>query len=328
MKRLIKRVLEGCASSALADVVRRLDRQSDLLERQILLSGVAAAMALRGVERIGTLSDAGFRVFSQWEEDGILEWLIQALPHIPQTFIEFGVETYREANTRFLLRHRNWRGLILDGSSDHLARIAADHIHWQHDLTARCAMVSAENVNQLFADNGFTGEIGILSVDVDGNDYWIWKAIQCVNPQIVVCEYNAVLGDEIPLSIPYDGNFYRTDAHHSNLYWGASIGALTSLARSKGYRLLGSNRAGNNAFFLREDLCPPVTSRIGSTAPFPSLYRESRNAAGALTFATGAARLDVIRQCPATNVESGETRPLGEWGRLYSESWLALMGQR
>lgn len=325
--RMIHRLLRRGLNTPSGEVLRNLDRQQDLLERQIFLVGTTAAHALRPITTVNTLADVGFRVFSQWDEDGILEWLLQSLPTIPRTFIEFGVETYQEANTRFLLRHRNWRGLVLDGSAVNLARLQADHVHWQHDLTARCVMVTAENVNKLFTEAGFTGEIGILSVDVDGNDYWIWEAIDCVSPQIVICEYNAVLGDMLPLTIPYDTAFYRTAAHSSNLYWGASIAALETLARRKGFRLLGSNRAGNNAFFIREDLATLFDGRIASTAPAPSLYRESRDPTGALSFASGTARRDIIRECLTTHVENGETRPLGEWGQLYSEAWLSLMGQ-
>ena len=100
-----------------------------------------------------------------------------------------------------------------------------------HDLKPVPAFVTAENINTLIRDNGFAGEVGILSIDIDGNDYWVWKAISCVQADIVICEYNSRFGSERAVTIPYDPNFYRTEAHSSNLYFGASIRALTLLGQ-------------------------------------------------------------------------------------------------
>jgi len=208
-----------------------------------------------------SLSENEFRVFSQWGEDGIIHYLIHNVPIENKIFVEFGVENYTESNTRFLLQNNNWTGLIIDGSQDNINFIKNDPIYWRYNLKAECAFIDKENINTLIKNSGISGDIGLLSIDVDGNDYWIWEAINCISPRIVICEYNSIFGALAKVTVPYDKNFHRTKAHYSNLYYGASIAALTSLAEAKGYSLIGSNSAGNNVFFVRTDLCSGLQTR-------------------------------------------------------------------
>ena len=125
------------------------------------------------------------KVFSQFGDDGIIQYLIQHLQVQPQSFVEFGVENYSEANTRFLLLNDNWRGLVLDGSEDSLEALRSEDIYWRHDLTAVAAFIDRDNINGLLARNGFSGRLGLLSIDIDGNDYWVWERIDCVTPSLV-----------------------------------------------------------------------------------------------------------------------------------------------
>lgn len=98
---------------------------------------------------------------------------------------------------------------------------------------------------------GHHGEIDLLSIDMDGNDYWVWKAISEIEPRVVIIEYNAALGAEKSRTIPYNPEFVR---HSGSLYHGASLRALTNLAQDKGYCLIGCEGSGINAFFLRQDI--------------------------------------------------------------------------
>src|SRR5262249_8704006 len=125
------------------------------------------------------LCDAEFQVSSQFGEDGIIQYLIRRadIPHRLRTFIEFGVGDYREANTRFLLINDNWRGLIMDSSGPNIAAVCAWPSYWKYDLTAKQAFIDRANIDDLITKAGFAGEIGLLSIDVDGNDYWIWEGI-------------------------------------------------------------------------------------------------------------------------------------------------------
>jgi hypothetical protein len=190
-----------------------------------------------------TLRDAEFRVFSQWGEDGILDWLTRIVAMPRKVFVEFGVEDYTEANTRFLLTQRGWSGLVLDGSEQNVARIRRDEIFWRHPLAAAAAFITRENINDLIASNGIIGPIGILSVDIDGNDYWVWEAITAVEPAIVVCEYNAIFGPARSVTVPYDAAFQRAHAHWSHLYAGASLAALVALGKRKDLAFIGTNCA-------------------------------------------------------------------------------------
>lgn len=137
---------------------------------------------------------------------------------------------------------------MIDGDEKNISYIKNDDISWRYNLKAECNFITAENINHLFLKNGIQGRIGILSIDIDGNDYWVWQAIECVEPDIVICEYNHRFGKGKAVTVPYDPAFYRTQKHYSNLYYGTSIKALTLLANRKGYALVDGNSAGNNVF--------------------------------------------------------------------------------
>ncbi len=279
--------------------------------KTLIAKGLIAQTRSHG--RLSDLRDAEFKVFSQFGEDGILQYLIRQidLPVALNTFVEFGVETYEEANTRFLLINNNWSGLVIDGSPENIIRIKSDPIYWRHGLSVRAAFISADNVNQLISESGYCGEIGLLSVDIDGNDYWVWDRIDVVNPVIVVAEYNSVFGPDKAVTVPYDPLFTREQAHYSNLYWGCSLKALELLGRKKGYALVGSNSAGNNAFFIRRDCLSGLSELTAKQAYVESKFRESRDASGALTFLSGVSRLHIIAELPVYDVECNAMLKIG-----------------
>jgi hypothetical protein len=297
----------------------------DFSERSLLLQGRALAQASKNLKNIQNLGEVEFRVFSQWGEDGIIEWLLQHVLVPNNRFVEFGVENFGEANCRFLLQNRNWRGLVFDGSEANISALRSERLFWMHDLTARAAFISAENINSLIEEGGFKGPLGILSIDIDGNDYWVWKAIECVDPAIVVCEYNPILGNTEPIVVPYRPDFQRFQAHYSGLYFGASILALQRLGEQKGYVFVGTNSNGINAFFVREDLAGAVVSLLSEIKAFPSKHRDSRDANGELSFVRGTERLTLIAEMPVLNVKTGKTGLLKDIPVLYSDNWLAGM---
>jgi hypothetical protein len=294
-----------------------------LAERQLVLQAQTVAKANRALPRLAGLHAAEFCAFSQWGEDGIVDWLVGRLPRISRSFVEFGVQDYRESNTRLLMQSHNWRGLVLDGSADHVADIKRQDIYWRHDLTATCGFIDRDNINGLMKQAGFEGPIGLLSIDVDGNDYWIWRAIDVVNPAIVVCEYNAVFGDRFALTVPYRADFQRSLAHASNLYFGASIKALVTLANLNGYDFVGTTSTGCNAFFVRRELAPSVLDALDAVWAFPSAVREARDGEGRLTFVGGRARKEIVEQLPLINLETGAATTLAACGEIYSPQWAA-----
>jgi hypothetical protein len=256
------------------------------------------------------LHEAEFKVFSQWGDDGIIQYLIHNIDIQNKVFIEFGVENYTESNTRFLLMNDNWSGLVMDGSEDHVNYIKNDEISWRYDLTAKAAFINAENINDLILKEGIKGNIGLLHVDIDGNDYWVWKNIQAVEPDIVIVEYNSLFGNERPITIPYDPNFVRTKAHYSNLFYGSSLCSLCDLAEERNYSFVGCNSAGNNAYFVKKD-------KIGSIKPLNAKegfvnakFRESRNEKGELTFLNGDKKLKLVKGLKVMNTRTNSLEEL------------------
>jgi len=249
------------------------------------------------------INDSEFKVYSQWGEDGIIQHLINMVDIERPVFVEFGVENYTEANTRFLLVNNNWSGLVIDGGQENIQYIKQDNIYWRYNLRAECAFIDKDNINELIQSNGIDGDIGLLSVDIDGNDYWVWDAINVIQPRIVICEYNSLFGAKKKVATPYDPSFFRTDGHYSNLYYGASISALTDLANSKGYALVGGNKAGNNIFFVRRDLMEKLEEKRPEDVYVESQFRESRGEDGMLTFLSMSERLELLKDMPVVNVE-------------------------
>lgn len=244
-------------------------------------------------------AEAEYRVFSQWGEDGIVDWLTGSVPIERRVFVEFGVQDYTEANTRFLLVHRNWSGLVLDSDEANVRAIRSRDMYWRHDLRAAAAFITAENIDALLAEHDLRGDIGLLSIDIDGNDYWVWRAISVISPRIVIVEYNSRLGAERAVTIPYRADFRRAAAHHSMLYYGASLGALCKLGREKGYALVCCNQAGNNAFFVRADVLPASVRAADTAQAFVrGRFRESRGERGELNFMSAAAEEELLRRLP------------------------------
>ena len=250
------------------------------------------------------INDFEFKIFSQRGEDGIIQYLIKHLSIKNETFIEFGVENYMESNTRFLMMHNNWSGFVIDGSEEAMKSLKNREWFWAYDLHAKTAFIDKENIMQLLNESGFQ-DLGLLSIDIDGNDYWIFEQIDMLklNPSIIVAEYNALFGAERAISVPYNKNFYRTAAHFSNLYFGASLAALQHIAKQKNYELVGCNKAGTNAFFVRKDLlnekiCPiPV-----HIAYKEDKCRQSRAKNNKLSLLSGDERMNAIKGLDVVNV--------------------------
>lgn len=273
------------------------------MESMLILLGKHLIEMHKNIKDIYCLERFEFKVFSQWGEDGIIQFLIRQIEIPNKIFVEFGVEDYTEATTKFLLINDNWNGLVMDSSKSNIDFIKKDSLFWKHDLKAVCNFITKDNINQLISDNIEEKDIGILSIDIDGNDYWIWKAINVVEPRIVVCEYNGIFGCEHFITVPYEDNFNRSRKHYSHLYWGASLPALCFLAEQKGYVFVGCNSNGNNAFFIRKDICllPAVNYKDRFVMP---KFRESRDCNGKLSFLGGKDRIHEIYEMEIFNIKT------------------------
>lgn len=280
------------------------DELATLVDRIERLQEAVGRLEMRQLDQIQSknLHDYEVQVFSQWGEDGILQFLINNASIKNHVFVEFGVGDYSESNTRFLLKNRNWSGLIIDGSEKNLQKIRQSDLPWKYDLRTEHAFITRNNINQLIARNNIGGDIGILSIDIDGNDYWVWQAIDCINPRIVICEYNSLFGYKHAVTTPYDPDFMIHKAHFSGLYWGASITAFNFLANQKGYSLVGSNSEGNNIFFVRDDVLGDMPAYTPEQAYVKSKFRISRSRTGELSFLDFEAGLKVIQDMPLYDV--------------------------
>ena len=266
---------------------------------------IGAALA-KSTRQARSIREAEFKVFSQFGDDGIIQYLIGHVKPDVDTFVEFGIEDYEEANTRFLLMNNNWKGLIIDGSSTFIEHIKHSSFYWRYSLKAITSFITAENINQLLADNGISGQIGLLSIDIDGNDYWVWKAITVVEADIVVIEYNSLFGSERSITVPYQPDFMREQAHYSYLYFGASLPALYDLAFEKGYAFVGCNQAGNNAYFVKKEKLNGLPALSLKEGYVYSRFRENRNQEGVMSFVDGIDRRTLINGLPVISTKTNQ----------------------
>jgi len=282
------------------------------------LQGVRAAIGhLEAQVRSGTapedLRGAEFQVFSQWNEDGIIQHLLRHVPIEDPSFIEFGVEDYGEANTKFLLINDNWRGLIMDADRASLDRVtASEGFMRRYDLHVHAETITRANLNEIVERHGFGGDIGLLSIDVDGNDYWLWEALSAASPRIVVIEYNSTLGPHEAITIPYDPDFDVWTAHQSWLYYGASLAALCVLARRKAYTFVGCESHGCNAFFVRDDVAGRLPALTAHEGYVPSRFRYARDAEGWIHVSDHRERLALMADARYEDVATGTVRTVAE----------------
>lgn len=254
------------------------------------------------------LSDYEFKVFSQWGEDGIIQFLTQSLAISNRTFIEFGVEDFFESNCRFLLMKDLWSGFVIDGSPDNIGRLRSAYFYWRHPLQATASFITRENVGDLLDEAGFAKDVGILSIDVDGVDYHLLEMLDQWRASIVIVEYNSLFGSSRRVTVPYDASFQRNKAHWSNLYWGASLPAFSSLLNDRGYALVGVNSVGSNAFFVRRELLNQRVQETSIAKCFRiSTFREGRTEDGQLSLQSATKSGSVIGGLPLLDLESGLT---------------------
>jgi hypothetical protein len=258
------------------------------------------------------LNDYEFKIFSQWGDDGIIQYLIKNIHIANEIFIEFGVEDFQESNGRFLMMNNNWKGFVMDGSEENMKRLKKQRWYWKYALTEKAVFIDRENINSLMSETGFSN-IGLLSIDIDGNDAFIFDTmdLKILNPSIIITEYNAVFGKERLISVPYDKSFIRHKKHFTNLYYGASLPALTYIANKKGYALIGCNMAGNNAYYVRRDLLnEKIREKNVQEAYTKSKFREGRNNDYSLSFFDFDQRYEAIKGLDVVNVESNKIEKL------------------
>ena len=192
----------------------------------------------------------GFRVYSQNDEDGIIEQIFDRIGVTDQFFVEFGAGDGLENCTLYCLL-KGWSGVWIDGSAVCYEGILRRMAPFLQDgrLNVKYSFITAENIQELFSEMKVPLEFDLLSIDIDGNDYWVWGALDRYKPRVVAVGYNASFNKTIACAVPYN----PTAIWERNSYYGASLKAFECLGRKKGYSLVGCNYTGINAFFVRND---------------------------------------------------------------------------
>jgi len=197
------------------------------------------------------IQEKEFHIFSQSGEDGILVYIFSCIKTTNRTFVEIGAGNGKVCNTAVLSKLFGWNGLLIDALR-HNTAIAKKYYH-SYPVIPVNAFVTRENINAILLENNIKGSIDLLTIDIDGNDYWIWDAISVIDPHVVMIEYNASFGEQ-SISIPYEERFERYKKHKFGWYHGASLIALEKLAHSKGYELAGCSSSGVNTFFVKKEI--------------------------------------------------------------------------
>lgn len=310
LRQLIKKAISMLLGLARYEKRDWEDQSMILCARVLMASDVWRRTPVVEIDGEGWLIQKEFSVYSQFGDDGIIQYLCMRLNIVNGSFFEFGVGDFFESNSHFLLVNNNWRGFVMDGSEQNMESLRKSPIYWRHDITAKTAFINRDNINALLTESGFE-KVQLLHIDLDGNDYWILEALDLsrFNPDILILEYNSHFGIDRAITVPYDQEFDRCIAHHSGQYYGASLAALEILAQDKGYYFIGCNSSGNNAYFLANrhlESIPAISLRTGFVV---AKFRDSRNEEGRLIYLSHTEAGQLIRGLPVVNVERGTEEP-------------------
>jgi hypothetical protein len=277
------------SSGALRARLESAQRETAALLRRLHPQVAAAPAAAAG------FLDHETKLYSQNGEDGLLLHIFSHIGVTDRRLVEFGIEDGRECLARALVTHFGWSALLMDCEAANVAD-AKRFFHDESGIDASRvkivqSFVTAENIDATLAANGFEGDIDLLAIDIDGNDFWVWKAISAVRPRVVTIEYNASFGPGESVTVEYDPAFDRKAKHASGWYHGASLAALTDLGRRLGYALVGADSGGINAFFVRTEL-------VSAALPEVTAEEAWRPHRGRSARATQAEQIALLRALP------------------------------
>jgi hypothetical protein len=304
MRRLARNILK----------ILRKNLQSDIHNLKFLLGQNAILSSRSMANQFKYLWEAEVKVFSQWGEDGILDYISNRLEIVKPRILEIGAGNFTECNSRFLAENRNASVVLVDGRKDLILNVNSNSLKWKTHLYAIETWVTPLNVNELIEFSGNNlGGIDIFSLDLDGNDYWILEVADLSSVRVVVVEYNPLFGSTYAVSVPRDDNFDRTNKHQSCIYYGASLKAFIYLLDKKGFSFIGTNRVGNNAFFIETGNFDKIATVLPDNLSEHTDWRirESRDSHGNLSFVSGADRVLQISEMPVIEVETGKELTVG-----------------
>jgi hypothetical protein len=241
-------------------------RQSEVAQKSL----IASWRQLQASGVILPLDQVGFSRFSEFEEDGQLLYLLTLAGSKSRTVVEISSQDGRVCMATNLLVHHRWRGFLFDGDPVFVREgqrfFAAHPATRSAPPVMRAEWFTRENVNQVLATAGVPEEVDVLSLDIDGNDLYLWSAMK-MRPRILICEFNNAVPSELALTIPYKSDFsFAALPADQAMFRSASLAAFIAVGRRKGYRLVGMNALGFNAIFLREDVLAAEVPEIPASA--------------------------------------------------------------
>jgi len=308
------------STSAIRNLLTSRDNKGDesIIHSLEFLLGQAAILSSRSMYKsYKMLWDSEVKVFSQWGEDGIIDYLLTSLNISKPKFVEFGVGEFKECNSRFTAESRNASVYMVDSNKNLVNSVKKLDLFWKNSLFPMTDFITPESAREhIINAKNLMGGIDIFSIDLDGNDYWIIDNLDLSGVSIVICEYNPIFNG-INCTVPRSDDFERFKAHSSGLFFGMSLKASISLLDSKSFTFVGTNRAGNNAFFIKNEMKDQMS------IPLPVIdnlkifldwrIRESRDASGRLNYLNASQALKIIESLTVIDLQSGDRKRLQDF---------------
>ncbi|MEZ4547528.1 MAG: hypothetical protein R3B51_07345 [Thermodesulfobacteriota bacterium] len=268
MKDIFKNVLTRPYRSIQKAIIESQDKESvyQLIQRQIVNQYRIAK--INGIKPYDSVNEAGFRCYSEYEEDGIILYILSMIGFKTKKVVEMCCGNGSECMAANLILNHGFDGYLFDGNESNIKH-AKKFFSSKKDCKLYTPKIShswitAENVNDLLRDAEATGEVDLFSLDIDGNDYWVWKAIEIIKPRLCIFETHNIIPSTLSLTIRYtpDFNCWSKKGHEQD-YRSVSLAAMVKLCKAKGYRMVGAHRHGFNVFFLRQDIEPGLFPEVG-----------------------------------------------------------------
>ena len=267
------------------------------------------ALASKNYKDVKNLNQVEYKIFSQNGEDGIIDFLLNQLNIQNPRFLEIGVGSYKESNTRYIFMKSPTKGMIIDNVKNLKQEVSKNVKLWKGDLTIIEKTVTSDNIYNILKINNFQNNLDLFSLDIDGIDYWVMKELPDNLSKIVITEYNATFGANLEVTVPNINNFNRTKYHYSNLCYGMSLRAIINLMNRKNYTFIGTNKACNNAFFINNSDVDKLNIDLPDLNNLEKYTQsnilESRSNSGSLTFLSDEQKLDEISGCEVINLSDG-----------------------
>ncbi|MDR3362808.1 MAG: hypothetical protein LBO64_08230 [Desulfovibrio sp.] len=255
IEKLIQACIQNIQNKVAAFMTRQEDQHASVMQA-VLVSQYHLMKHSLPPTALPKLSQVGFKVYSQFEEDGLLLFIFSLIGAESRRVLEVCAGNGRECMAANLIINHGWEGLLFDGNEAAVAEAVnffAGHPRtWLHPPQCIHAWITRDNINELVTGHGFSGEIDLLSLDMDGNDYWILKALNGVSPRVIICETQNAVPAGIAVTQPYAEDFRLTAEQMADGFLSASLAAMQKLCAEKGYRLIGGHGYGFNAIFMRD----------------------------------------------------------------------------